>query len=294
MLSFSGGEPLLYRGLSKVAREALRLGYRVNLITNGLTLNRRRVEELAEWASLVGVSLDGPKSIHESIRGARTFERTLAGLPILRECGVPFGIAHTVTSTSLPHLPELFELCESSGASLFQLHPLTLEGRAAEHCSDQTLSRSDLARLFLLAELFRIQGGGTVAVQLDLIQARHIVARQESYGVLRDRSTRLPTLSDIVNPLVVDERGQLWPLALGMASSQRIAGASSEFGLWSDGIQQYVEHRGEKFRTLLVDAIAEAEKEPDAFLDWYALLVARSRCSSVGSLRRRQLNGPSG
>jgi len=289
VLSFSGGEPLVYRGLSEVASEARGMGYRVNLITNGLLLTPKRVEALSQWVSLVGVSLDGPKPLHDSIRGSGTFERALGGAAVLRQQQIPFGIAHTVTSASLPHLPELVDLSLSAGASLLQLHPLTLEGRAASNCAELTLSRADLARLYLLAELFKIQTDGKLAIQLDLVSAERVLAQRDSYGVLREPSSRTDSLSELVNPVVVDERGQLWPLAFGMHSQQLIAGPSSDAALWSASLQRYIESRGAVLHELLIHALTELAKDPDAFVDWYSFLVTYSRRSRVESGRRLNL-----
>lgn len=58
-LNLAGGEPLLYgRRIVEVARQATSLGMKVSLITNGSLLTEPLLAELADWLTLLGVSVD--------------------------------------------------------------------------------------------------------------------------------------------------------------------------------------------------------------------------------------------
>ncbi len=274
VVSFSGGEPLMYRGLLEVATAARSMGYRVNLITNGLGLYPKRVEQLAELVSLVGVSIDGPPAVHERMRGAGTFDRTVSRLRDLRRSGIRFGIAHCVTRDSLPWLPDLLELCHDVGAQLLQLHPLTLFGRAAVDCTSQELGGGDLARLYLISEMLKIQASDSIQLQLDLSPVAHVIANQGQYAVLDQHSSKRPILSDLVNPVIIDERGILMPLAYGMAKEQYIAGSGG--GDWEDEVDGYLACRAAPLRRLLEVGFAQLRNDPDGFVDWYGLLVHQS------------------
>lgn len=281
VVSFSGGEPLIYRGFGEVARAAKHLGYRVNLITNGLMLNARWLDELAGVISLVGISIDGSERIHDRIRGAGTFNRTTRRIASLRDRGFTFGIAHCVTRESIADIPWLLEFCLEQGASLLQLHPIAAEGRVADDDGRRLLG-PDTARLYLLAQLLEIQAGGALKIQLDLVPTVHVLGGRDQFRVLSDRpgSERLP-LSELVNPLVLDEGGCLWPLAYGMAASQRITAEAPDG--WTRAFEVYARSGALPLKRLLSSALSKLEGQ-EGFIDWYAYLVEHSHTLDARTL----------
>src|SRR6266404_6922411 len=64
VLSVSGGEPLVYRGLLGLLRGAAKLGYRIHLVTNGLLLTRDRLATMRDCLDQVAVSFDGAGDTH--------------------------------------------------------------------------------------------------------------------------------------------------------------------------------------------------------------------------------------
>ncbi|MEQ9498313.1 MAG: radical SAM protein [Deltaproteobacteria bacterium] len=270
--SFSGGEPIMYRGLTEVARGARDLGYRNVMISNGLLLSPRRLDAIAEHVDRIAVSLDGLGRTHDRLRGEGTFDRTVASLARLRERRIEFGISHCVTRDSVADLPDMMSLCVESGASLLQLHPLTRIGRASVTPGLTPLGPVDLSRVYLLSRLLEAQAEGEVVVQFDAPHVADVLAQQDSYGVLRSGTNERESLSDLVNPLIVDEAGSLWPLAYGMAPDQCIARAP--VASWEAQLDAYRRGRGAPLRALLREVIDRLE--PDGFVDWYGAVVGQS------------------
>jgi radical SAM protein with 4Fe4S-binding SPASM domain len=82
---FSGGEPLLHSNLASLARLFRGEGIRTTLLTAGLTLERH-AEVVAEGFDEVMVSLDGPRDVHDGIRGVPdAYGRLERGIRALRE-----------------------------------------------------------------------------------------------------------------------------------------------------------------------------------------------------------------
>ena len=82
---FSGGEPLMHSDLSALARMLRREGIRTTLLTAGLTL-ARHADLVAENVDDVIVSIDGPREIHDCIRGVpEAYRRLERGIQALRE-----------------------------------------------------------------------------------------------------------------------------------------------------------------------------------------------------------------
>ena len=106
--AFQGGEPLL-AGKS-FYRQVLALQKQYNtrclpvtnaLQTNGTLLDDDWAELFAQGQFLVGISLDGPASLHDRYRvdaaGAATHARALQGAELLKKHGVPYNILCVVT-----------------------------------------------------------------------------------------------------------------------------------------------------------------------------------------------------
>ena len=79
-ITLFGGEPLLYKDWSAVARMAKKRKMRVNMITNGVLLKENAEAVIDSGVDEVIFSLDGPRDVHDGIRGAPgTYDRALAG-----------------------------------------------------------------------------------------------------------------------------------------------------------------------------------------------------------------------
>jgi len=279
VVSFSGGEPLMYGGFDEVAAAAVAMGFRVTMITNGLLLTERRIDVLQGVLSLVGVSLDGAPHRHDRLRGVSgAFDKLERRLRMLRDRNVTFGLSHCVTRESIEDLPWLIDYAIEHGAALVQMHPLTMAGRATETCRGLALSDADLGRVFLIAELQRIQTDRQLAIQVDIAAATQLRAHRRRLALLDDDappSLVARQLAEFVNPVVMDERGQLLPLAYGIATEQSLT--EHPYLDWDRALDAYKATGASALRDLLTDAFESIEREAPRFLDWYGYLVALSR-----------------
>jgi uncharacterized protein len=103
VFSWQGGEPTL-RGLDFFRRVvALQAKYKKpnqrienDLQTNGVLLNEEWAAFLKEHRFLVGLSIDGPRELHDRFRinkgGAPTFDKVLAAAKLLRRFGVRYNM----------------------------------------------------------------------------------------------------------------------------------------------------------------------------------------------------------
>ncbi len=110
-LSFTGGEATLRPDLPRLIRYGERLGFRVNLITNGL-----RAAEPGFAAGLVDaglasaqVSLEaGDAAVHDEVVGKEgAFEATVAGVRAFRDLGIHVHTNSTLCARNLDHAPDL-------------------------------------------------------------------------------------------------------------------------------------------------------------------------------------------
>jgi radical SAM protein with 4Fe4S-binding SPASM domain len=120
-LSFSGGEPLMQKDFFEVASYAASKYLYVTIATNGTLITKEVARKLRECGvKYAEVSLDGPREIHDAIRGVEgAFERTLEGL---RNCiaeGIKTGMAMTVMKSNRAYVPEMVELARDLGVDRF-------------------------------------------------------------------------------------------------------------------------------------------------------------------------------
>lgn len=90
LFSFSGGEPLLHPQVGEFISYAKSKGFICSLVSNGWQLANRADELCDTGLDVLTISVDGPQSTHNSVRGKDSFERLKKGLEtILRNPNRP-------------------------------------------------------------------------------------------------------------------------------------------------------------------------------------------------------------
>ncbi len=133
---WQGGEPTLM-GLAFFERAVAlqhryaRPGMRIlnALQTNGTLLDEAWCRFLRQQGFLVGLSLDGPRELHDAFRHDRasqpTFDRVMRGLRLLQEHGVEYNILATVHAANAGHPLEVYRfLRDEAGARFIQFIPI--------------------------------------------------------------------------------------------------------------------------------------------------------------------------
>ena len=135
VFSWQGGEPTLlgipfFEKVIELQKKHARPGMCIqnDLQTNGTLLNADWCAFLKENRFLVGLSVDGPKELHDKSRvdrgGAPTFDRTFSSALLLREYGVPFNTLTVVNMANAKHPLDVYRfLTEELGSTYIQLLP---------------------------------------------------------------------------------------------------------------------------------------------------------------------------
>jgi uncharacterized protein len=88
------------------------------LQTNGLLIDRKWIEFFRAHDFNVGVSLDGPKAIHDANRvfrnGAGSFDGAMAGVRLLQQQGFPFYVVSVLNLHNLDRPDEMFEFYDAN------------------------------------------------------------------------------------------------------------------------------------------------------------------------------------
>lgn len=139
MFSWQGGEPTLmglefFKKVVKIQERYLRPTQVVSnaLQTNGTLLDRQWAKFLREHAFLVGVSLDGPKSLHDHYRrdgnGKGTYDRVLQTIRMLMEEGVEVNTLTLVNDQNVQHPDSVYQALCATGVKWFQFVPCVEPG----------------------------------------------------------------------------------------------------------------------------------------------------------------------
>jgi len=99
------------------------------LQTNAVTLDDEWCEFFAENKFLIGVSLDGPKHMHDYYRvdkgGKPTFDKVMAGIDLLKKHKVEFNILTTVHAANAPYGLEVYKFMRDEvGTQFMQFIPI--------------------------------------------------------------------------------------------------------------------------------------------------------------------------
>ena len=135
-ISWQGGEPTLmgldfFRRVVELVEQLRRPDQVVEhaIQTNGTLVDDAWAAFFAEHDVLVGISIDGPRELHDAYRvdkgGKPTFDRVMAGLDRLKAHGVRWNVLTTVHHANEAHGLDVYRfLRDDLGAEFVQLIPI--------------------------------------------------------------------------------------------------------------------------------------------------------------------------
>lgn len=159
VVAFQGGEPTMmgmdfFRRVIDVERAWAAPGQRVlkTIQTNATLIDDAWGEFLAEHGFLVGVSIDGPRELHDAYRvdkgGKPTFDRVVAGIATLERHDVEWNALTTVNHANEDHGVEVYRfLRDDLGARFVQLIPIVEP--TADGVSRRTVSPDGYGRFLI-------------------------------------------------------------------------------------------------------------------------------------------------
>jgi uncharacterized protein len=135
-IAWQGGEPTLmdldfYRRSVELAegfaKPGMQVGYTIQ--TNGTLLDEEWCKFFKQHNFLVGISIDGPKALHDAYRvdrrGRGTFARVMGGLALLQEHGVEYNILCTVHAANGDRPLDVYRFFrDEAGAQFVQFIPI--------------------------------------------------------------------------------------------------------------------------------------------------------------------------
>jgi MoaA/NifB/PqqE/SkfB family radical SAM enzyme len=148
-LTLTGGEPLLRNDIFEIIKYAKLNNFKINLTTNASLIYKKIVKKIVKYGpDIIVISLDGPKLIHDKIRGKGTFDQTIDAIKKLKNKGVSITIASVIIKQNYRHLCEIIKIVHNLGIGIVWFQPFR-----KMHLLDQNrkinfnLNKDDIKRL---------------------------------------------------------------------------------------------------------------------------------------------------
>lgn len=154
--AWQGGEPTLmgldfFKRAVELQQQYRKPGMRIHnaFQTNGVLLDDDWCRFFHQHNFLIGLSVDGPKEIHDAYRvdkgGRPTFDRVMAGLALLKKHRVEFNILTTVHAANAEHGAEVYRcLRDEVGTQFMQFIPIVERDNETGYQEGDTVTERSL------------------------------------------------------------------------------------------------------------------------------------------------------
>jgi MoaA/NifB/PqqE/SkfB family radical SAM enzyme len=127
----TGGEAFFIDGFMEIAQSAKALGMKISVVTNGtIVSDEDKIKQIANTFDVVGISFDGPESEHDTVRGKRTYQRSLRFAQKLLASGGEVVAFVTLNGLNHDKIKELATALISAGIQAIHVNELNVVGRA--------------------------------------------------------------------------------------------------------------------------------------------------------------------
>lgn len=125
-----GAEIFMREDTIDIISYAERIGFQeISVVSNGSLLNdKQRLNRLEKLRTLcVTISLDGPKEVHDQLRGKGVYDKAVEILRELRNRGITTGISSVIMRQTLDRLSEIIDLAAELSIPVISMQPYERE-----------------------------------------------------------------------------------------------------------------------------------------------------------------------
>ena len=146
VVTFSGGEPLMFKNFPQIINQAHDLGLKSTVLSNGLLWSDKLIHELAPFIDEIQFSLDGvDEETNSMVRGSGHFEKVVDTIVKFANAGVKTSVATTFTydnlnentQTRYKNLVDLIKEKTSGKDVFFKLSKKLLPGRDVHFTAEE-------------------------------------------------------------------------------------------------------------------------------------------------------------
>jgi AdoMet-dependent heme synthase len=177
--TITGGEVFLRDDVFDILSTIKEHGFEISILSNGTLIDAQTARRLGELkVSGVQVSIEGPREVHEKIRGRGTFNAALEGVYHLVTEDIPVTLNATLSALNADHFLALVDVSLAAGVQKLGFSRLVPWGRGRA-LYDQALTPDQVQSLYKMLFSLNLDGlklvsGDPLALQMnspDLDQA---------------------------------------------------------------------------------------------------------------------------
>ena len=139
-ITFTGGEPLLREDFPVIAEYARKQGFYVSVSSNGILVHQRIYE--ITMVNRVKLSLDGPVSIHDYVRGEGSYDGVMNAVETCQKYRVPVSLECVISKYNIGKLDFLLGIA-SKYKILISFQPVTVSFLGADNNHSHTPSAGE-------------------------------------------------------------------------------------------------------------------------------------------------------
>ncbi len=129
-VGLSGGEPLIHPHFPLMLKALREYEIYVSMVTNGTVFKDEVAGILSDMNMFVNISVDGPREIHDAIRGTGVFDKVMENVEKYRKHGIRYGFVMTITKLNYKYVDQVIALAVEKGAERLSILPAMPTGKA--------------------------------------------------------------------------------------------------------------------------------------------------------------------
>lgn len=124
-----GAESFMRKDFLEIVEHAHAIGFeRQDIVTNGTMITSEHLDRLERSPSVaLHISIDGPRELHDQLRGEGNYDKALATARSCRERGIEVGLSGVILKETLHHLRHLVSIAAELGIAEVSFQPFQTE-----------------------------------------------------------------------------------------------------------------------------------------------------------------------
>jgi radical SAM protein with 4Fe4S-binding SPASM domain len=131
-VNLTGGEPLIHPHIPQMLRVLNEYGVETSVVTNATVVREEVLELLYKTDTYVFATIEGPREVHDKIRGRGSYDMAMKGLELIRRRLSGFTLVTTVNKVNYRQVHEVVDIAVSLDADALAVLPVMPSGRALE------------------------------------------------------------------------------------------------------------------------------------------------------------------
>ncbi len=125
-ITFGGGEPLIKKDIIKILEHAKSLGFNVFLSSTGV--NIERYDGIEKYVDHINLSFDGPREIHDKVRGKGSYERLFQVLNFCKSKKISISFLCVISQLNIDAIDYVLQMARNENVKvMFQPSTLHLD-----------------------------------------------------------------------------------------------------------------------------------------------------------------------